>query len=392
MKYLIIAILFFQTVVLSQQKSIYAVVEKQMRQIPESQTKSVAQISEYIKTHFKGEDLQIKAAYFYVISTISYDVNYSFTTELFSSDEDFVSKTIANKSGVCIHYAKLFKALLDQLGYQSQIVTGYTKQNNQIAKVSHAWCAIKMRDTNWYVFDPTWDSGYVTTSNKFVSNIASKHFKMLPSEAVKSHMPFDFLWQFSKEPISNREFYNGKNYDNKPLVNFDYQNEIEKYNKLSEIDKAFESSERIKKNEIINDLILEEYNYKKSVFNATRLNKNIEKVTEIIEDYNVAIVLLNDFIIYRNKGFTPTFSDAILLEMIQTPKEKLENIQKEIFGISSVGKENAASFNELRSSIADAVKQSHEQYNFVKDYISKSKKDRRKMVDKVIWSGKPVKQ
>ena len=392
MKYLIIVFLFFQTVVLSQQKSIYAVVEKQMRQIPESQTKSVDQISEYIKTHFKGEDLQIKAAYFYVISTISYDVNYSFTTELFSSDEDFVSKTIANKSGVCIHYAKLFKALLDQLGYQSQIVTGYTKQNNQIAKVSHAWCAIKMRDTNWYVFDPTWDSGYVTISNKFVSNIASKHFKMLPSEAVKSHMPFDFLWQFSKEPISNREFYNGKNYDNKPLVNFDYQNEIDKYNKLSEIDKAFESSERIQNNEIINDLILEEYNYKKSVFNATRLNKNIEKVTEIIEDYNVAIVLLNDFIIYRNKGFTPTFSDAILLEMIQTPKERLENIQKEIFGISSVGKENATSFNELRSSIADAVKQSQEQYNFVKDYISKSKKDRRKMVDKVIWSGKPVKQ
>ena len=106
----------------------------------------------------------------------------------------------------------------------------------------------------------------------------------------------------------------------------------------------------------------------------------------------MAIVLLNDFIIYRNKGFTPTFSDAILLEMIQTPKERLENIQKEIFGISSVGKENATSFNELRFSIADAVKQSQEQYNFVKDYISKSKKDRRKMVDKVIWSGKPVKQ
>lgn len=392
MKYLIVAFLFFQTVVLSQQKSIYAVVEKQMRQIPESQTKSVAQISEYIKTHFKEEELQIKAAYFYVILTISYDVNYSFTTELFSSDEDFVSKTIANKSGVCIHYAKLFKALLDQLGYQSQIVTGYTKQNNQIAKVSHAWCAIKMKDNNWYVFDPTWDSGYVNANNKFVANIASAHFKMLPSESIKSHMPFDFLWQFSKEPISNREFYNGKNYDNKPLVNFDYQNEIEKYNKLSEIDKAFESSERIQKNEIINDLILEEYNYKKSVFNATRLNKNIEKVTEIIEDYNVAIVLLNDFIIYRNKGFTPTFSDAILLEMIQTPKERLENIQREIFGISSVGKENAASFNELRSSIADAVKQSQEQYDFVKDYISKSKKDRRKMVDKVIWSGKPVKQ
>jgi hypothetical protein len=214
---------------------------------------------------------------------------------------------------------------------------------------------------------------------------------MLPSEAIKTHMPFDYLWQFSKEPISNREFYNGKIYDIKPKVNLDYQKEIDKYLKLSEIDKAFESAERIQKNEIINDLILEQYTYLKSVFNASRYNKNIEKFNEIIEDYNVAIVLLNDFIIYRNKGFTPAFSDAILLEMIQTPNEKLENIQKEVFLISSIGKENAANFNELKSSITDAVKQSNEQYNFVKDYISKSKKDRKKMVNKVIWSGKLIK-
>ena len=247
-----------------------------------------------------------------------------------------------------------------------------------------------LKDGNWYVFDPTWDSGYVK-NQKFTRNILSLHFKMLPSEAIKTHMPFDYLWQFSKEPISNREFYNGKVYDIKPKVNFDYQKEIDKYLKLSEIDKAFESAERIQKNEIINDLILEQYTYLKSVFNATRYNKNIEKFNEIIEDYNVAIVLLNDFIIYRNKGFTPVFSDAILLEMIQTPNEKLENIQKEVFLISSIGKENAANFNELKSSITDAVKQSNEQYNFVKDYISKSKKDRKKMVNKVIWSGKLIK-
>ena len=374
----------------AQVKSSYTSVEKQMRLIPEQQTKSVQDIANYIQASFKGEELQIKAAYFYVISTISYDVNYNFSTEIFSSDEDFVTKTITTKSGVCIHYAKLFKAIIDKLGFDCQIVTGYTKQNNLIGNLSHAWCAMHFKDGNWYVFDPTWDSGYVK-NQKFTRNILSLHFKMLPSEAIKTHMPFDYLWQFSKEPISNREFYNGKVYDIKPKVNFDYQKEIDKYLKLSEIDKAFESAERIQKNEIINDLILEQYTYLKSVFNASRYNKNIEKFNEIIEDYNVAIVLLNDFIIYRNKGFTPVFSDAILLEMIQTPNEKLENIQKEVFLISSIGKENTANFNELKSSITDAVKQSNEQYNFVKDYISKSKKDRKKMVNKVIWSGKLIK-
>lgn len=390
MKNIFYLLLFFQSLMVAQVKSSYTSVEKQMRLIPEQQTKSVQDIATYIQASFKGEELQIKAAYFYVISTISYDVNYNFSTEIFSSDEDFVTKTITTKSGVCIHYAKLFKAIIDKLGFDCQIITGYTKQNNLIGNLSHAWCAMHFKDGNWYVFDPTWDSGYVK-NQKFTRNILSLHFKMLPSEAIKTHMPFDYLWQFSKEPISNREFYNGKVYDIKPKVNFDYQKEIDKYLKLSEIDKAFESAERIQKNEIINDLILEQYTYLKSVFNASRYNKNIEKFNEIIEDYNVAIVLLNDFIIYRNKGFTPVFSDAILLEMIQTPNEKLENIQKEVFLISSIGKENAANFNELKSSITDAVKQSNEQYNFVKDYISKSKKDRKKMVNKVIWSGKLIK-
>ena len=380
MKY-IIYLLFFQTILFSQVKSIYAPVEKQMRLIPEQQTKSVQEIASYIQANFKGEELQIKAAYFYVISSISYDVSYNFSTELFSSDEDFVTKTIATNTGVCIHYAKLFKAIVDKLGYQCQIVTGYTKQNNQISNLSHAWCAIKMQDKNWYIFDPTWDSGYVK-NEKFVRNLVSKHFKMLPSAAIISHMPFDYLWQFTKEPISNREFYNGKLYDGKPKINFEYQ---------IEIDKAFESSERIQKNEILNDLILEEYNYKKNIFNTTRLNKNVEKFNEIVEEYNIAIVLLNDFIIYRNKEFTPSYADAILLEMIKTPKERLENVQKEFFVLGSIGKENTSSYNSLRASISDTVKQAQEQYEFVKEYISKSKKERKKMFRTVTWFGIPVK-
>lgn len=389
MKYLLF-LLFFQAISFSQVKNFYANVEKQMNLIPEQQTKTVQEIANYIQTNFKEEELQIKAAYYYVISKVSYDVKYKFSTEIVNSEEDFVSKTIATKKGVCIHYAKFFKAIVDKLGFQCQIISGYVQQNNQIANLSHAWCAIKMKDKNWYIFDPTWDSGYVN-NEKFTQSVASKYYKMLPSTAIQSHMPFDYLWQFAKEPISNREFYNRKAFDAKPKINFDFQAEIDDYLKLSEIDKAFESSERIQKNEIINDLILEEYNYKKNIFNTTRLNKNVEKFNEIVEEYNVAIVLLNDFILYRNKEFTPSFSDAILLEMIQTPKERLENVQKEFFVLGSVGKENATSFNSLKSSISETVKQAQEQYNFVKEYISKNKKERKKMFRTTTWFGIPIK-
>lgn len=390
MKYLFYLI-FFQTSLFSQVKGFYSSVEKPMLSIPQLKSKSAEEISDYIKSNFSNEELQIKAAYFHVISSVDYDVNYNFSTELFSSDEDFVSKTIANKKGVCIHYAKLLKAILNKLGYSCEIVTGYTKQNNQIGNLSHAWCAIKMKDNNWYLFDPTWDSGYVK-EGKYTRNISFKYFKMLPSKAILTHMPFDYLWQFTKEPISNREFYNGKPYEGKPKLNFNYQTEIDKYFQLSDVDKAFESAERIKNNEIINDLILEQYNYLKSVFNTNRMNTNVTKFNEIVEEYNVAIVLLNDFIIYRNKEFTPSFSDAILSEMIQTPKERLEQVQKDFFNLGSIGKENAATHSSLKLSITETVKQAQEQYEFVKEYISKNKKERKKMFSVTTnWFGKPVK-
>ena len=388
MKY-IFYFLLLPIVAFSQVKNTYLSVEKLMRSIPENETNSVQEIAKYIQANFKGEEFQIKAAHFYVASTISYDVAYNFSTELLNSEEDFVSKALTSKKGVCIHYAKLLKAIVDELNYPCEIIAGYTKQNNQIAKLSHAWCAIKFKDNNWYIFDPTWDSGFVN-NGKFTRNLGSKYYKQLPIASLKTHMPFDYLWQFSKEPISNQEFYNGKTFEGKPKINFNYQTEIYKYLKLSLIDQAFEASERIERNGLLNNLILEEYNFKKNVFSVTQQNTNIQKLNEIIEEYNIAITLLNDFIIYRNKEFTPAYSDGILLEMIKTPREQLEKTKKEIFSLGTVGKENASNFNALKGAISDAEKQAQEQAAFVKEYVSKSKKDRKKMFRKITWFGIPI--
>lgn len=388
MKY-IFYFLLLPIVAFSQVKNTYLSVEKLMRSIPENETNSVQEIAKYIQANFKGEEFQIKAAHFYVASTISYDVAYNFSTELLNSEEDFVSKALTSKKGVCIHYAKLLKAIVDELNYPCEIIAGYTKQNNQIAKLSHAWCAIKFKDNNWYIFDPTWDSGFVN-NGKFTRNLGSKYYKQLPIASLKTHMPFDYLWQFSKEPISNQEFYNGKTFEGKPKINFNYQTEIDKYLKLSLIGQAFEASERIERNGLLNNLILEEYNFKKNVFSVTQQNTNIQKLNEIIEEYNIAITLLNDFIIYRNKEFTPAYSDGILLEMIKTPREQLEKTKKEIFSLGTVGKENASNFNALKGAISDAEKQAQEQAAFVKEYVSKSKKDRKKMFRKITWFGIPI--
>ncbi|MFT7251506.1 MAG: hypothetical protein ACI9FW_001246, partial [Flavobacterium sp.] len=96
MKYLI-CFLFFQTVAFAQVKSFYSDVEKTIQSIPASQKKATAEIAAFIQEKFTSEDLQIKAAYYYVISNVAYDISHEFTVNLVISDDEMVSKTIASK-------------------------------------------------------------------------------------------------------------------------------------------------------------------------------------------------------------------------------------------------------------------------------------------------------
>ena len=137
-------------------------------------------------------------------------------------------------------------------------------------------------------------------------------------------------------------------------------------------------------------MILEYYNYKRKEFNTIRQNKNIEKIKEIVIDYNQGIDLLNDFIMYRNKKFKPPFSDEIIKEMIKTAKDKLEKCLKEVYNIGSIGSENSSNLNALKKSLIEATDQAKVQDDFVKEYISKGKGERKNMFRTVSWLGMPL--
>jgi hypothetical protein len=102
------------------------------------------------------------------------------------------------------------------------------------------------------------------------------------------------------------------------------------------------------------------------------------------------VVLLNDFILYRNNKFKPSFSDEVINEMIQKPKEKLTNCQKEIYNVGPTGSENAANLNSIKRSIEKNLALAEEQAVFVKTYLSKSKLVRKTMFSKVTWFGLPL--
>jgi transglutaminase/protease-like cytokinesis protein 3 len=99
-----------------------------------------------------------------------------------------------------MHYAEVFNALANQLGFESYVVEGMTKQNGQTDGMAHAWNATKL-DGKWYLFDATWGSGSVS-QGKFIKKLDNQYYKVKPEKLAKTHYPFDYIWQFTAINLS----------------------------------------------------------------------------------------------------------------------------------------------------------------------------------------------
>ncbi len=380
--------LFLSVLSVAQIKTAYTDVDNKISKIPIELSSSTTGIAKFISDSFKTDTEKIRAVFYWTATNISYDVPNMFEPNQLQSSQEKIENTLKTKKGVCIHYAEVFNDISNKIGIKCQIIQGYTKQNGKVANLSHAWCAAQI-ENKWFVFDPTWGAGGVT-NGKFVKKLNNAYFKAEPSKIIASHMPFDYLWQFLNYPITNEEFYAGKIQLDKTKKYFDFEKEIELYLKKSENDQLFETAERIEKNGIKNAMILESYNVKKSQWSTAMQNANVEKINSIVAELNEAVLLLNDFIMYRNKKFKPTFSDEKISQMIQTPREKLLKCQNDIFKLVMVGSDNTANVNSIKKSIAQNLILADEHASFVKEYLSKSKLMRKTMFSKVSWFGIPL--
>lgn len=366
----------------------YAAIDKKVALLPQKSSSSTKEIASYINANFKTENDKIRAIFYWTTSNISYDVANMFAVNSTETPQDRIAKTIKTKKGICADYAAIFNEIATLVGIQSVVISGYTRQNKKIDALSHAWCGAKI-DNKWYVFDPTWGSGSLL-NGRFVKIINDYYFKTPPSKIISSHMPFDYLWQFLNYPITNTEFYEGKTQIDTTKKYFDFDQEIAKQNNLSEMDQLFESAARIEKNGLKNAMISESYKYKKDQLTFLRQTASIEKLNGIVTEMNDAVVLLNDFISYRNKRFKPTLPDDEVANMIQKPREKLIQCQKDIYTIGSIGAENAANLSSIKKAIESNLTTAEEQALFVKNYMSKSKLVRKTMFSKITYFGIPL--
>lgn len=387
-KLLLVLIFLFSIFIYGQTQVGYALIDKKIDVIPQEYNTSTAAIAKYINANFKTENDKIRAVFYWTSSNISYDVKNMFVVNYDETPQTRIPKTLETKKGICGDYAAIFNELATLVGIKSVIISGYTKQNGKVDSLSHAWCAA-MIDNSWYVFDPTWGSGSLL-NGKYVRKINDYYFKTEPNKIISTHIPFDYLWQFSNYPVTNAEFYVGKTQIDKIKKYFDFEKEIVKQSGLSEIDRLFESNVRIEKNGLKNALIIETYESNKKQLTYLRQKESVEKLNNIVKELNGAVVLLNDFILYRNNKFKPTFPDEEVNMMIQRPREKIIKCQNDIYKVGSIGSENAANLSSIKQSIETNLALAEEHALFVKNYLSKSKLVRKTMFSKASWFGVPL--
>jgi transglutaminase/protease-like cytokinesis protein 3 len=313
-----------------------------------------------------------------------------FAINFYESKEEKIAKPLKTRKGICENYAGLFSDICSKSNIKSFVIEGYTKQNGFADYIPHAWCAAFI-DNSWFMFDPTWGSGYIN-GGKFYKRINNEYYKASPSTLIKSHMPFDYLWQFLNYPITNQEFYEGKTIQNKSKPFFNYPDSIKVYEEQNHINQLISSAYRVEKNGVKNSLVFDRLQHLKLEIENDVQNRIINLYNSAAANYNEGINEFNNFIQYRNKQFTPVKPDADIQKMIDTVNTSLEEAKNKLSQINNPNANTMALISQLNKSIVEVSTHVKEQQEWLTLYFSKGKSKRKSMFyeRKITWFGIPI--
>jgi len=372
----------------AQKNTEFSRIDKIMLQIPEPMTHSTKGIADYINSNFTNQSEKARAAFIWVASNIQYDIENMFALNNYQNSKELIDKVLRTRKGVCMHFAELFNEIADLVGLKTYVISGYTKQDGSIANLSHAWCA-GFIDSAWYLFDPTWGSGYVQ-NYKYVREINNFYFKAEPDQLIKSHMPFDPLWQFSNYPLTNQEFYEGKSPDSKNRPFFNFPDTLAAYENESELERLISASRRIEKNGVKNSMISDELKSNKQEIEYHNNSIAVDTHNAAVNFYNEGIYGLNKFIDYRNKQFTPQKSENEIRKMLETTENSLILAKDKTKEIKTPDSKIRSSMVQLGRMIDEAIVNLNEQKAFVEKYFNTGKMFRKSLFYKHTWMGIPL--
>jgi hypothetical protein len=372
----LIIVNFLSITCYSQEKINYENVDKAILAFPNS-ISTTSEVSNFINSNFKSENERIRAIFMWTASNLTYDIENMFAINFYEKREDKVLKAMKSKMGICEHYASIFSEIAAKSGIRNYIIEGYTKQNGVTDYMPHAWNAALINN-QWYLFDATWGSGYVE-NDLFVKKINEFYFMMNPTTIIKSHMPFDMLWQFVNYPVTNKEFYANKVNQDSTKSYFNYVDTLAKYESQSELERLNGIASRIERNGIRNSMSYDRLAHVRQEIEAYSQNKTANSYNTASKEFNDAINLFNTFIDYRNKQFIPKKTDAEIQRMLDASILKMNSTKKHLAEIDNPNENVLVLISSLNKSIVDSEQRIKEQQDFLTAYFAKSDEGRKMM-------------
>ena len=312
----------------------YRQIDSLMRICPPRSATSVENLAGYIGKHCRSDAAKLRAAYSWVAQHISYDLAAINLSPTYKSENDLINKTLRTRKAVCSGYTKTMKAIAEKLGIEIFEISGYTRQNDKIDEISHAWCAVKIAG-KWKTIDPTWSAGFVL-DGKYRKKFNDKWFLVEPEQSIHSHMPFDPVWQFSFFPINHSEFYGKRAADSITARFFSYPDTISIILKMNEKARLTAANRRIVAMGGDNPSIERHIAANKRVMESIFNNEKVEQYNSAVDIYNQASALYNSSIKNPKKS-TQKLLEAdrklveaatILNEIEQADKELIPSIKK----------------------------------------------------------------
>jgi transglutaminase superfamily protein len=376
----------------------YASVDARAMQWPDSVTGSVTQLGAYVNGHFATPTEKTRAIFVWIANNIQYDIDNMFAINFYEDAAEKIAKPLRTRKGICENYASLFAAVCGQAGIPCVVVVGYTRVRGFVDYVPHAWCAAYL-DGAWSLFDPTWGSGYIDNNKKFVRKLDEEYFKASPEAFIRSHMPFDYLWQCLYYPVTNQEFYEGKTAPDKTKPYFNYPDSIKAYEALGRVEQETAEVRRIQQNGLRNSMLFDRLHHlevdlenAKRQAEADRQDRLIEAYNTALGEYNSSSRQFNSYINYFNAQFKPARPDAEIQQMLDSADRQAQAAKAgaDAIVLTPADSRIQQPLKQLKGGVEDLAAHIREQQEWLTRYFSKGKFGRKTMFHKYTWFGVPL--
>lgn len=248
------------------------------------------------------------AVYDWITDNVRYDLDKIGSGVYYLQKQDFVADVIKSKRGVCQHYSELFNALAKELGYEAFVIGGYVMKNGEVSDdIGHAWNVVR-RNGQWKLYDSTWGAGLMD-GRTFRKKYDNTWFETDPEVFIKTHVPFDPIWQLRNRAVNNFDYAQGK-LNSISYSNYNYKDSINLFIAQDEKSKLLGSYERMKdaglNNRVLKDWItvmernIEVFKHNEKV---DVMNRHVDILNNTIGEMNNIVSVFNNYIEGKNRRF-----------------------------------------------------------------------------------------